>query len=225
MPSPLEELHSISQILHLTHHRNKNQHRLAKWYKSFNLLRRHVSKLSSELETNIQYTTLSAKAKRTIESREIVEARVAFLEDVLIGRCWLAFSQLVADNQYAALGLMLVGTLARARRVIEPLRGEREVLVEEGRIEESLKGNEVLDLGEVIKREDIVGSDLRNESRPAEEDEGDDAAQSRKSKKKKRSMTMEKPESPLTEDLTVTKRHKKRRKKGDAFDDLFAGLV
>jgi ribonuclease MRP protein subunit RMP1 len=224
MPSPQEELHSIAQILHLTHHRNKNQHRLVKWYKAFNLLRRHISKLSSELETNITYSALSAKAKKTIESREIVEARVTFLEDVLIEKCYLAFSRLVADNQYAALGLMLLGILARVKRVIEPLRGERDEVMEEVRNEEGLKGDEVLDFGEVIQREEILDLGRVNEDRPAEEDEENDAASSN-SKKKKRSMTTEEAIAPVAEDSNIIKQLKKKRKKGDAFDDLFAGLV
>jgi ribonuclease MRP protein subunit RMP1 len=226
MPSPREELHSISQILHLTHHRNKNQHRLAKWYKSFSMLRRHVSKLSSELETNIQYTALSAKAKKTIESRAILGARVAFLQDVLIERCYLAFSQLVADNQYAALGLMLMGCLARVRKVIKPLGRDRddddELTGEEKG--EGLEKKEELDLGEVIKREELHVEEAGEERNPDEED-GENDAQLRRPKKKKRSVTVEEAKESTVKDSTTTKRLKKKRKKRDAFDDLFDGLV
>jgi ribonuclease MRP protein subunit RMP1 len=86
--SPTEELISINQILHLTHHRNKNQHRLAKWWKEFSLLRRNMAKLLTELETNLSYTTLSAKSKKTQESKQAVEKRAYFLADVLAPRCY-----------------------------------------------------------------------------------------------------------------------------------------
>ena len=47
-------------------------------------------------------------------------------------RAYLAFSQVVADNQYASLGLMLVGTLAKVKKVIESLRGESGRVSDEG---------------------------------------------------------------------------------------------
>jgi ribonuclease MRP protein subunit RMP1 len=89
MAFPIEELTSIHQILHLTHHRNKNQHRLAKWYKSFSQLRRHASKLLTELETLETFIALSAKSKKTEEARDAVEKRVEFLERWLVPRCYL----------------------------------------------------------------------------------------------------------------------------------------
>lgn len=191
------------------------------------MLRRNISKLSSELDTNVQYTALSAKSKKTIESREIVERRVAFLEDVLMEKCYLAFSQLVADNQYAALGLMLVGTLARIGKVIAPLRVERTLDGEEvvdGGKHEGAEGQEVLDLGEVVQREE-VGDEKGGKGEKQSEDADEDAAALKKSKKKKRFLPADGARGSVMEDSIVTKRPKKKRKKGDAFDDLFAGLV
>jgi ribonuclease MRP protein subunit RMP1 len=224
MPSPHEELQSISQILHLTHHRNKNQHRLAKWWRAFSMLRRNISKLSTELDTNIQYTALSAKSKKTIESREIVERRVEFLEDHLVPRAYLAFSQLVADNQYAALGLMLVGTLARVRKVIAPLRGDSEMGDEmiEGKRLEGPGVKEGQDFGEVVKRDEIIGK-AASKDQQLDDEEREDTATLQQSKKRYNA-TEEAKESPV-QDSTTMKRPKKKRKKGDAFDELFAGLV
>lgn len=188
------------------------------------MLRRHLQKLKTELDTNIQYTALSAKSKKTIESREIVERRAAFLEDVLMEKCYVAFGGLVADNQYAALGLMLVGTLARVRRVVRPLRGkERDEEGSEGRMEGLVVkgGQDAQDIGEVVRREELVegqGPDT------ADLEEEDNSALKRP-KAKKRSVTAEEAKVSTVEDSIPSKRPKKKRKKGDALDDLFAGLV
>ena len=94
MPTAREELHTISQLLHLTHHRNKNQHRLSKWYKSFSVLRRSIAKLVSELESFEQSLKFSSgkkgeEGKYVKAAREKVEDRVRFLEDRLMERCFL----------------------------------------------------------------------------------------------------------------------------------------
>lgn len=66
-----------------------------------------------------------------------------------------AFTTLVADNQYSALGLMLLATLARIRKLIQPLMGDmpdeyKETEKLEHNIETVQKGD--LDLGEIVAR-------------------------------------------------------------------------
>ena len=124
----------------------------------------------------------------------------------------------MADNQYAALGLMLLATLARVRRLILPLRGE---VVEEHDTEAyegAMEGLEQsgMDLGEVVRRDEMQ----------AEED-GDDVGSEVKNPrgKKKESRGEEEPRSKAPVDATPTKRPKKKRKKGDAFDDIFNSLI
>ena len=51
MDLPTLPLRSSSQILHLLHHRNKNQHRRAHWFQYLSLLKRHLNKLIAEVET------------------------------------------------------------------------------------------------------------------------------------------------------------------------------
>jgi ribonuclease MRP protein subunit RMP1 len=177
MPIPKDVLISTHQLLHLTHHRNKNQHRLSKWYKSFSVLRRQISKLITELEafeTAELYSTPSTPRKgtglRARESkyvkaaRERVESRVGFLKEWVVGDAYLAFSSLVADNQYSALGLVLLGSLARINTVLGQLIEDEEDVGFEAT--EEAKGAEVLDargddLGEPVKREEITGFDDR----------------------------------------------------------------
>jgi ribonuclease MRP protein subunit RMP1 len=96
MPSPKESLVSVQQLLHLTHHRNKNQHRLSKWYKSFSILRRQISKLIAELETLETAEIYSTKGKKDEEeskfvtaAREKVEKRGRFLRERVLEDCYL----------------------------------------------------------------------------------------------------------------------------------------
>jgi len=68
------QLQAVSDILHLLHHRNKNQHRQSAWWKWLSMLKRCVVKLISELgEKN---------TKRT-------QARVLYMKDVLFPRSYL----------------------------------------------------------------------------------------------------------------------------------------
>jgi ribonuclease MRP protein subunit RMP1 len=164
-PSAKAELTSISLTLHLFHHRNHNQHRLAKWYKSFSQLRRHISKLILELETlDTALAYSSEESKYAKAARETVEVRVEFMRTWLEERWYVSFSNLVADNQYAAMGLFLLGTLARVRTLISPMGRERvgdediEVGEEVGKkvVEEEGDGKEErYDFGEVVRREDL----------------------------------------------------------------------
>lgn len=150
-----------------------------------------------------------------------------------------AFSNLTADNQYATLGLMLLGCLARVRMVVRPF-GKQTIVNEELieiKADESVEMVDGNDLGEVIKREDIP-----SQKHALVEDESDSVEKelelrqaTKKTKKiavvgdepsKKRKVTVQ---AEATEKKTTTllaaKPPKKKRKKGDAFDDLFSGLV
>lgn len=95
------ELVSLNQLLHLAHHRNRNQHRLSKWYKSLSTFRRQIAKLLlevKELDIAIEFSVENRKkdgrkeggqgkeGKYVRMAREKVEGRVAFWEERLVGR-------------------------------------------------------------------------------------------------------------------------------------------
>lgn len=115
------------------------------------------------------------------------------------------FGAVVADNQYAPLGLMLLGTLARLNKIIMPLQRKPEVLVP---VVAQKKVSMIEDIGEPVMRETQL--DLENKEEPKAEHEKLDT----KSKKVARPT-----------DNTTSKPPKKKRKKGNAIDDLFSGLV
>ncbi|PBP20535.1 putative ribonuclease mrp protein subunit rmp1 [Diplocarpon rosae] len=237
-PSLVQDLQELSQLLHLTHHRNKNQHRLAKWYKPFSQLRRQLLKLIAEaevLETALKFSTSSVPAK--IEEREqargkekgkyvkaaeeTVGMRVRFLEEMIVPKCFTAFSNVVADGQYAALGLFLVATLASVqtvmRRLVRSEVGRAEVMDEKyapKSARDLMMNLTEVDLGEAVTREDVMN--------------GADVATPEPGKEEKK--MWKQPMVDIGDEYELQtppkKRAKTKRKKGgDAFDIMFAGLI
>ncbi|KAI1335475.1 hypothetical protein F5Y15DRAFT_397447 [Xylariaceae sp. FL0016] len=120
--SALDRLAPLQPVLHGLNHRNKNQHRRASWWRAFGLLRRNVDRLVDDLDAAVV-----KKRKRRQEGGPngskaaaeggptALDSRAAWTRDVLVGRCYLAFSQLIADSQFAPLGVVLLGALAQTR--------------------------------------------------------------------------------------------------------------
>ncbi|CZR58959.1 uncharacterized protein PAC_08851 [Phialocephala subalpina] len=238
-----QELTSITQILHLLHHRNKNQHRLLKWYKPFSILRRNIQKLHLEvaaLETAVKFSSEGGKGEKYVrEAREVVETRVHFLEERVLGEAYLAFSTVVKDLQYAHLGVMLLGMLARIRSVIRPLGKEKPDEEDEDENEEEIliKGNEQVirpsrgdeemqDLGEVVRREE-VDIPTQEEGQDDEEEEMKVAPKTPKLKRPKAEATpaLESDSESRPKKRSKEEKKKKKRKRGDAFDVLFDSLI
>ncbi|KAJ6023261.1 uncharacterized protein N7446_013620 [Penicillium canescens] len=86
-----QEILAIHSILHLIFHRNKNQHRGAKWWKWLSALKRATLDLA----------------------RSGAQAHLAHI----VPRCYVAFSTVVADNRFSSLGVVLLATLARLSKV------------------------------------------------------------------------------------------------------------
>jgi ribonuclease MRP protein subunit RMP1 len=130
-----------------------------------------------------------------------------------------AFSNLTADNQFAPLGLMLLGCLARARMVVGGLKGEDVEKAEDGGGNEQdvLAEERQDDVGEVVKRDEVVEQTYEGEQ--------EDGIKVRNSKKQKRKKDAPDKAQKEVGDSTPLKRLKKKRKKGDAFDDLFSSLI
>lgn len=149
-----------------------------------------------------------------------------------------AFSNLTADGQYASVGLTLLACLAKAKSVVRPFsnvqEGEQKDVVAEVRVEAVPSGGED-DLGEIIKRETLVeAAEVKKPKKPImieneididEEDITSRSQQDRKNKKRKNPVE-ESTHSISTPDSTAIKKaKKKKRKQGDAFDDLFSSLL
>ncbi|KXH26508.1 hypothetical protein CNYM01_10222 [Colletotrichum nymphaeae SA-01] len=141
--TPIATLVPVLAILDSFNHRNKNQHRVARWWAAFDLLRRAVRRLHDALEAQARHRrALSFKPKSSSSSSskkpaaaaggkptssaerrqnaldEDVAARVQMLLESTIPSSFSAFTQLAADNQHAALGLVLLGLLARINSAV-----------------------------------------------------------------------------------------------------------
>jgi ribonuclease MRP protein subunit RMP1 len=126
---------------------------------------------------------------------------------------------------------MLMATLGRVRKLILPLGKEEEDEGVEGKtVAEGVVDHEQLDLGEVVRRDEVeeIAGEKRKEKETGEaEEEGDDGVEVKKSRKKEKKEKRSMGEAELSKgaESTPAKRPKKKRKKGDAFDDLFDSLI
>ncbi len=88
------------------------------------------------------------------------------MREQVIPRAYLAFSGVVADNQYASLGLMLMGCLARVDATIGWPRGREEAGEEEdGEVEVKRTVVPSEDFGEAITREEELMKEVVEESK------------------------------------------------------------
>ncbi|KAM3082234.1 Ribonuclease MRP protein subunit rmp1 [Clarireedia jacksonii] len=175
-----------------------------------------------------------AKGKTKEKERkreEDIQVAVRFMLERVVPDCYLAFSQLVADNQYATLGLMLMGCLARFHRILVGLRVVTEEEGEEKVVDDVKKETKmddiVEDLGEKIVRDqprEEIDESIRTMSL---KEDGSVESKTPKPKKRKHEVQALQQKDTKSSDLTPAKPPKKKRKKkgGDAFDDLFDGLV
>ncbi|RKF56454.1 putative ribonuclease mrp protein subunit rmp1 [Golovinomyces cichoracearum] len=233
----LIKLQSAYNILHLTHHRNKNQHRLSKWYKSFGQLRRQMSKLMLELENfkRAQSISSGSENKYVSHARRNFELRIDFIRARLIPKCYLAFSNLIADNQYAVLGLMLMGTLASVKNIMQMLIPEEEKNEKEEKeitspnnLNQYVSASRQLtnqsndDLGEILPRREFQVHDLEY---CKNEEDVEEIASSEEFPEHKISDQIEKHQNTKKEFVSSNKPCKKKRKKDDFFDNIFDELL
>lgn len=133
----LENLTDLSTLLHLLHHRNKNQHRLASWYRHFGTFRRHLSRLLTHYTTLLAVPETHAarhrKKTQDVTTRAKITAELDFWTEAMVAKWCRAFGQLAADLRFGVLGIFLlavVGEVAGVTGVTTVLeeRGEREVV-------------------------------------------------------------------------------------------------
>jgi len=232
-PSPLHStLLTDAALLHLLHHRNKNQHRRSLWYRALQSFLRELRRLLAAL---------------ALPDRASASARLAFWAATPLLAHWhTSFTQLVASTQFAALGLALLGVLARVCRVtglaaflvrraseqgrVRAEREEREVreVLERFAGEVQLEG---ADLGVVVERnvgrgegEGGVGGVQAGGSEVVAKLEvrGEDARGGESVGRKRK--VVEAGGVSMENGAKAKRKTKKKRKEVNAIDALFAGL-
>lgn len=125
-----------------------------------------------------------------------------------------SFAAVGADNQYAPLGLMLEGTLARVVEIIAPLQRVAEKAVPTA----AEKQDSVTeDVGEPVMRE-IQAFDPR--PKVVEQPELKPGKTEKRSKRVASASANSVPKNDSS-----SKPPKKKRKKGNAIDDIFSGII
>ncbi|KAI1627086.1 hypothetical protein EDD37DRAFT_605914 [Exophiala viscosa] len=128
------KLPTVKALLDKIWVRNKNQHRTQIWWKSLGMLRKAITTLvalNDEEQHLRQQTgtgagsTMDAKQVRKLFEQESQIRRDReiwneWIRETLLPRAYLGFSGLVADTQFAHLGVVLVGILADVMSVVGP---------------------------------------------------------------------------------------------------------
>ncbi|KAK1814815.1 Ribonuclease MRP protein subunit rmp1 [Friedmanniomyces endolithicus] len=236
----LTHLQHLSDILHLFHHRNQNQHRRSPWWRHLSIFRKQLRNLCAQFESLHEFpTTHLARSKKKVQDQRVtdqIQQTLAFWRDVLVPKWQHAFSQVAADGRFAVLGLLLLGALAEVCRIVgltaafeELGQAEVEKVIErfaeegfEGRtdVRPSVLSGQSEDVGELVTRH-FVGLDVPG-TRPVAEGGVEGASDSKhlKQSTSKRN-AMKRSSKSSIEPQAKTRR---RVKKGDAIDDLFSGL-
>ncbi|OCK84782.1 hypothetical protein K432DRAFT_288122 [Lepidopterella palustris CBS 459.81] len=98
----ISELHDLHGLLDRIYVRNKNQHRRSAWFKDLRSFRRNLGQIMIVLDGRVSGDRASQ-----------LRYRLSFWEEFLTFEWYLSFSQLVANGQFAAIGVVLLATLAR----------------------------------------------------------------------------------------------------------------
>lgn len=234
-----ESIERLADLLHLFHHRNKNQHRRSIWWRSFQIFRRQINAYLTDIkslnETPATHLERTKKKARDPETILAITRRVDCWQDVMVPRWQRSFSQVVADGRFSMLGLTLIAVLSEVCRIAritmaydEAGQAEVEKALEKF-AEEGWEGHDTEtaeprfgkeDMGEAISR-DQVDDDAEDYSLPTTK--GKTRALQRSPEPHKNPTPAANPASKRGTPDT-SRPSKKKRKKGNAIDDLFSGL-
>jgi ribonuclease MRP protein subunit RMP1 len=100
----LEKLRNEVEIVHLLYFRNKNQHRVARWWAQFSMLHRRCAQL-------VEKGQPLNKCQKQVD----------FIVYKLAPSAFRAFHSVIAQGQFIALGFALIAALARIHSILVPL--------------------------------------------------------------------------------------------------------
>lgn len=114
----VDSLRNEYQLMQLIYHRNLNQHRQARWWRYFNILKRNVLKLLQlfdDLQSMPKITT-------TIHNK-ILEICTYLLRRKIFTKVYYELNTILALGQFIALGFALIAMLARVRTLVLEIKG------------------------------------------------------------------------------------------------------
>ncbi|KAK4166636.1 ribonuclease MRP protein subunit rmp1 [Cladorrhinum sp. PSN259] len=232
LTSSIESLIPALEILTKFHHRNKNQHRLSKWWAQTDMVRRHTRKMIELLEDvlpeaekleRIRNNAVinKKKSKNDLKKQnESVIQRAQYMRWQLGPGAYLAFTQVTADRQFAQLGLLLLGVLAQIDKALEsfsPMPPPDMVREDYIPVTPEVTSEDITKIVVTEKPTDMdmsVGIAVSRDALTAKSVEQDDEHE------------RSPPLSSKQEEIRVTKPSKKAKKTGgDEFDDIFGSVL
>jgi hypothetical protein len=126
----IETLRLEFELLRILHHRNKNQHHLQPFFKHLSILKRTLTLLLDNVDS---------------------EFLLQKLRGIVIPKAWESFSRVVARGEFVALGLVLCASVARVSFCLGGIEESEDLTP----LQETIEGFEDKEdeLGEVVLRD------------------------------------------------------------------------
>lgn len=188
----VNRLHQEYRILHLVYHRNKNQHRVSKWWREFSILKRNVTQvleLLHKVPKNKDVIRLHSLINRLLKKQ--------------LSKIYYSFNGVIKLGQFVTLGVVLVGLLARIYCIyMETMDRYKQKFVILGCIKEN-----------TTKQDDVTESELQNIA-------GEELGEEVSTEIIGRVTSNTKPSVNLLK-TKKNKKDKKKRKNKSAIDSIF----
>src|SRR5579859_4941690 len=213
----MDALKLEASLLHVLHHRNKNQHHLQQFFKQLSILKR----------------TLSRFLEGTGSEYILQKLRTA-----VIPNCWEEFSRVVARGEFVALGLVLCGSVARIGVILGIEVGEETVVITKTEETETIVQTD--ELGQVVMREvgteeivevekfgendyPVTPSGLTSALEGEDEDVGPDVSEVEVTEKVTSTVRKVADVAGIG-DIQPPAKKKRKKRRGNEIDDLFAAF-
>lgn len=211
----VDSLRNEYQLMQLTYHRNFNQHRQARWWRYFNILKRNVLKL---LQLFDKLQSMPKKAS-TIHNK-ILEICTYLLLRRIFTKVYYELNTILALGQFIALGFALIAMLARVRTLVLEINGVdsiHQANVEAQAIGET-HGN-LDEIGEEIEPETKVKNDVKEEKMKVKNEAPKLEPNNEHSENK--DLRREVPNERKRTKESKSGKPKKKKKAKSAIDDIF----
>lgn len=183
MKAVIRALEQEYRLILLLNHRNKNQHRVASWYGSFNELKRNCGQIV-ELLGLTRLKTTCMRDDKWVKLHRLLQ-RALFRQ---LKRWYWDFNSIIALGQFVTLGCVLVALLANVRALYMKIweLSYDEFIRCECFIKKIIKGKKesVMDDGEELG--EAINEDIRNVVREREHVEPIQVVEPETDKKKKK---------------------------------------
>jgi hypothetical protein len=167
--SAAQQLLDLYHLVHLLYHRNKNQHRRSLWWRHLNAFRRDLRILSAAAPPADDPPAVLPQPLSLPLSFEPLLRRWARDR---VPHWHAAFSRILAERRFVAIGLVLLAALAQAVDIL----GVRTMMEEEARglssageaamAEPAVETLQGVDLGVIVDRGTIEEEDVVAEKKP-----------------------------------------------------------